>query len=66
MARYFKYKSTADLLTEATTLGQTIASQDDLAPLFTPLTVGGRTVGNRSACNRWKVVTARSRGVPMS
>ncbi len=47
MARYFKYKSTADLLTDATTLGRTIDCQDDLAPLFSPLTVGGRTVGNR-------------------
>jgi 2,4-dienoyl-CoA reductase-like NADH-dependent reductase (Old Yellow Enzyme family) len=47
MARFFKYKSAAELLAENARLGTDLRFSDDLAPLFTPLTVGGRTVGNR-------------------
>jgi 2,4-dienoyl-CoA reductase-like NADH-dependent reductase (Old Yellow Enzyme family) len=47
MARYFKYKSAADVVSDATRLGGELAVQEDLAPLFSPLTVAGRTVGNR-------------------
>jgi 2,4-dienoyl-CoA reductase-like NADH-dependent reductase (Old Yellow Enzyme family) len=47
MAHYFKYKSPIDLLAENARLGTDLRLTDDLAPLFTPVTVGGRTVGNR-------------------
>lgn len=47
MARYFKYKTPADLATDANSLGHDIRTTDDLSVLFEPATVGGRTVGNR-------------------
>lgn len=47
MARYFKYKSPADVVDDARRLGHEMLATDDLAPLFTPVDVGGRTVGNR-------------------
>jgi NADPH2 dehydrogenase len=47
MAHYFKYKAPADLLAENARLGTDLRLSDDLAPLFTPVTVGGRVVGNR-------------------
>lgn len=47
MARYFKYKTSADVIADARELGHSIELQDDLSPLFQPITIGGRTVGNR-------------------
>lgn len=47
MAKFFKYKSVADLEAENARLGTDLRFADDLAPLFQPLTVGARTVGNR-------------------
>jgi NADPH2 dehydrogenase len=47
MARFFKYKSVAELEAENARLGIDIRFSDDLAPLFTPLPVGPRTAGNR-------------------
>ncbi len=47
MARYFKYKTTADLCADARSLGQELVCSDDLSPLFQPVSIGGRTVGNR-------------------
>lgn len=47
MARYFKYKTSDDLRSDAAALGQTIELSEDLSPLFRPISVGGRTVGNR-------------------
>ena len=47
MAHFFKYKSVADLEAENARLGIDLRFADDLAPLFAPLTIGGRTVGNR-------------------
>jgi 2,4-dienoyl-CoA reductase-like NADH-dependent reductase (Old Yellow Enzyme family) len=47
MANFFKYKSLADLQAENGRLGTELRFSDDLAPLFRPLPVGGRTVGNR-------------------
>jgi len=46
MARYFKYKSTADLEAENARLGLDLRFSDDFAPLFTPCKIGPRTVGN--------------------
>lgn len=47
MAKFFKYKSVADLVAENARLGTDLRFSDDLAPLFAPLTIGTRTVGNR-------------------
>jgi 2,4-dienoyl-CoA reductase-like NADH-dependent reductase (Old Yellow Enzyme family) len=47
MAKFFKYKSVADLQAEAARLSLDLRFRDDLAPLSAPVAVGGRTVGNR-------------------
>ncbi len=47
MARFFKYKTAADLLAENARLGLDLRLSDDLAPLFEPAAVGPRTAGNR-------------------
>lgn len=47
MAKFFKYKSVADIAAENERLGIDLRFSDDLAPLFTPVAVGNRTVGNR-------------------
>ena len=47
MAKFFKYKSVADLEAENARLGLDLRYSDDFAPLFTPTQVGSRTVGNR-------------------
>lgn len=47
MARFFKYKSVADLEAENARLGIDLRFSDDLTPLFQPLSIGSRTVGNR-------------------
>ena len=47
MARFFKYKSTAELEAENARLGIDLRFSDDFTPLSEPLGVGPRTVGNR-------------------
>ncbi|AWM35582.1 2,4-dienoyl-CoA reductase [NADPH] [Gemmata obscuriglobus] len=47
MAKFFKYKSVADLEAENARLGTDLRFSDDLAPLFRPIAVGPRTAGNR-------------------
>ena len=47
MARFFKYKSIAELEAENARLGIALRFSNDLASLFQPLTIGTRTVGNR-------------------
>ena len=47
MARFFKYKTTADLEAENARLGTDLRFSDDFAPLFRPFAIAGRTVGNR-------------------
>jgi len=54
VARYFKYKTAADLVADAADRGVPLELTDDLGPLFEPLTVpvpGGeaRVIGNRLA-----------------
>lgn len=51
MSRYFRYKSGQDLLAEARALGldEDFRLSEDLSPLFRPIEVGGRRVGNRLA-----------------
>jgi 2,4-dienoyl-CoA reductase-like NADH-dependent reductase (Old Yellow Enzyme family) len=47
MANFFKYKSLADIHAENERLGIDLRFSDDLSPLFLPISVGGRTAGNR-------------------
>ncbi|HMF14863.1 MAG TPA: NADH:flavin oxidoreductase [Gemmataceae bacterium] len=46
MARYFKFRTRADLEAEAQRLGLDLRFTDDLAPLFRPVKVGPYRVGN--------------------
>jgi NADPH2 dehydrogenase len=47
LARYFKYKTPADLARDAESLGLDIPLTDDFSSLAEPLQIGGRRVGNR-------------------
>ncbi len=47
MARYFKFKSLAELADEARQLGDDLPLTEDLSPLFQPITIAGQAVGNR-------------------
>ncbi len=47
MARFFKYKSVADLEAENARLGIDLRFSEDLSPLFQPLALKSRTLGNR-------------------
>ena len=49
VSRYFKYKSSQDLLADARALGLDVDLSEDLSPLFRPIEIGGRRVGNRLA-----------------
>jgi len=49
MARFFKYKKPADITAEAAERGYEIPADEDLSPLFEPIAVGARSVGNRFA-----------------
>lgn len=47
MAKFFKFKSVAELEAEGARLGTDLRFAADLAPTFAPITIGGRTAGNR-------------------
>lgn len=47
MARFFKFKSVAEIEAENARLGTDLRFSDDLSPLFQPVAVGPRTAGNR-------------------
>ncbi|MDB5387937.1 MAG: NADH:flavin oxidoreductase/NADH oxidase [Planctomycetaceae bacterium] len=47
MARYFKYKTSAELVADATELGCNLDAAENLDSLFTPVSVGNVQVGNR-------------------
>src|SRR5262245_36040159 len=47
MANFFKYKSVAEIEAENARLGTDLRFSDDLPAVFRPITIGGRTVGNR-------------------
>src|SRR5262245_21879718 len=47
MARFFKYKSVAELEAENARLGTDLRFSDDLSVLFQPVAIGRRTAGNR-------------------
>jgi NADPH2 dehydrogenase len=64
VSRYFKYKSSQSLLADAFRLGLDLSLQDDLSPLFQPITVGSRTVGNRLAIQPMEGCDAELDGSP--
>jgi 2,4-dienoyl-CoA reductase-like NADH-dependent reductase (Old Yellow Enzyme family) len=64
MARFFKYKSTADLSAENARLGIDLRFQDDLSPLSAPLAVGPRTVGNRWCIHPMEGCDGETDGTP--
>ena len=64
MSRYFKYKSSQALLADAHRLGLDFHLSDDLSPLFRPITVGGRRVGNRLAIQPMEGCDAELDGSP--
>jgi 2,4-dienoyl-CoA reductase-like NADH-dependent reductase (Old Yellow Enzyme family) len=47
MARFFKYKSVAEIAAENARLGVDLRFSDDLSLLFRPAVIGPRTAGNR-------------------
>ncbi len=47
MARFFKYKSAAEVEAENARLGTDLRFSDDLSPLSQPVAIGPRTAGNR-------------------
>ena len=47
MARFFKFKSSGDVIATAAALGHEIALSADMAPLFQPVKIGPLTAGNR-------------------
>jgi len=49
MARYFKYKSSGDVVADAARLGETLAMSDDFSVLFQPVEIGPLRAGNRLA-----------------
>lgn len=49
MARYFKYKTAKALVDDALSRGLEVQLDEDLGPLLQPLTIHGRTLGNRMA-----------------
>jgi NADPH2 dehydrogenase len=47
MAHFFKYKSVAEIVAENARFGIDLRFSEDLSPLFKPIAIGGRLVGNR-------------------
>jgi 2,4-dienoyl-CoA reductase-like NADH-dependent reductase (Old Yellow Enzyme family) len=64
MSRHFKYKTRQDLLADAAGLGLDIELSDDLSPLFRPIEIGGRRVGNRLAIQPMEGCDGESDGSP--
>lgn len=64
MARYFKYNTRDDLLTDAASLGLELDLQEDMSTLFAPLTIGGRPVKNRLAVQPMEGCDGTLEGLP--
>lgn len=64
MARYFKYKTAEALRSDAAARGLDVPVDDDLAPLLRPITIGGRTLGNRMAIHPMEGCDATADGAP--
>jgi 2,4-dienoyl-CoA reductase-like NADH-dependent reductase (Old Yellow Enzyme family) len=64
MSRYFRYKTSDDLLAAARSLGLDIQLSADLSPLFVPVDVAGRRVGNRLAIQPMEGCDGEADGSP--
>jgi len=64
VSRYFRYKTSQDLLAEARALGLGVELSTDLSPLFEPIDVGGHRVGNRLAIQPMEGCDGEADGSP--
>ena len=64
MSKYFNYKALDQLRADATLRAPTVSLDDDTSPLLQPLTVGGRTVGNRMAVHPMEGCDGTPEGAP--
>jgi len=64
VSRYFRYKTRDALLADAHTLGLDVRLNADLSPLFEPIDVAGRRVGNRLAIQPMEGCDAEADGSP--
>lgn len=64
MSRYFKYKNRDDLARDAAALGLDVRLTEDFAPLRQPLSLAGRTLGNRLAIQPMEGCDGRLDGRP--
>src|SRR5262249_60223210 len=64
VSRYFKYKTRQALLADAQGLRLEIRLDEDLSPLRRPVTVGGRSVGNRLAIQPMEGCDGNPDGTP--
>jgi len=64
VSRYFKYKTSDALLEDAGALALDLELSEDLSPLFRPVTIGGRRVGNRLAIQPMEGCDAEPDGSP--
>jgi 2,4-dienoyl-CoA reductase-like NADH-dependent reductase (Old Yellow Enzyme family) len=64
VSRYFKYKSSDALREDAAARGLDVRLAEDLSPLFRPVTIGGRVVGNRLAIQPMEGCDAEPDGSP--
>ena len=64
VSRDFKYKTAAALTDDAMARGLDVRLQTDLSPLAAPITVAGRTVGNRLAVQPMEGCDATADGTP--
>jgi NADPH2 dehydrogenase len=64
VSRYFKYKTSSSLLADAAKIGLDLRLSEDLSPLFRPIALGGRSVGNRLAIQPMEGCDAEPDGSP--
>lgn len=64
MARYFKFRSPADLVAEAARLGETLDVTEDLEPLFQPLEIGGLQAAGRLVVQPMEGCDGTNEGLP--
>ncbi len=64
MSRYFKYKTSDKLLADARAMALDVQVSEDLSPLFRPIAIGARQVGNRLAIQPMEGCDAEPDGSP--
>ena len=64
VSRYFRYKTSQDLIAGAKALGLDVELSDDLSPLFAPIDVAGRRIGNRLAIQPMEGCDGETDGSP--